>query len=90
MSRSSVMVSFKVRAGRDDDIIKWLESLPEGERSVCIRMTLREHLKKPGKKEGPRGLSSAGSCHSGGKKADGQPGENDRGLLDQRLDGFDF
>ena len=35
---------FRLRQGRDDDLIQWLESLGEGERSHFIRQTLRRGL----------------------------------------------
>ena len=36
--------TFRLKPGRDDDLISWLEALGEGERSYCIRQTLRRGL----------------------------------------------
>ncbi len=46
MSNSQVpgIINFKIKQGRDDDIILWLEALGERERSFYIRMALREWL----------------------------------------------
>jgi len=40
----SQRVTFRLRPGRDDDLIAWLESMGEGERSYFIRQVLRRGL----------------------------------------------
>lgn len=40
----SKQISFRVRPGRDDQIIEWLDSLPQDEKGVFIRQALREWL----------------------------------------------
>ena len=40
----SKQVAFRVRPGRDDDIISWLNSLHQDEKGVFIRQALREWL----------------------------------------------
>ncbi len=42
--KKQVIVSFKLMPGRDDDLIEWLETLGEGEKSFHIRQVLREKL----------------------------------------------
>ncbi len=46
------VINFKVKPGRDDDIINWLEGLGDNERSFYIRLALREWLQ--GKSKGGR------------------------------------
>jgi len=36
--------TFRLKPGRDDDLIRWLEPLGEGERSFHIRQALRRGL----------------------------------------------
>ena len=37
-------INFKLRTGRDHDLITWVNSLPERERSFWIRRALRKAL----------------------------------------------
>ena len=39
--------TFRLKPGRDDDLIGWLEALGEGERSYHIRQALRRGLSGP-------------------------------------------
>lgn len=39
--------TFRLMPGRDDDLIQWLETLGEGERSFYIRQILRRGLAGP-------------------------------------------
>ena len=39
--------TFRLMPGRDDDLIQWLETLGEGERSFYIRQVLRRGLAGP-------------------------------------------
>ena len=41
-----MVINFKVKPGRDDDIINWLAGLGEKERSFYIRLALREWLQE--------------------------------------------
>ena len=43
-------VGFRLKAGRDDLIIKWLESIGEYDRSYYIREALRSYLLSEGSK----------------------------------------
>jgi hypothetical protein len=40
----SKIYPFRLREGRDDDLIQWLDGLPEGERSFYLRQALRKGL----------------------------------------------
>jgi len=42
-----VIVGFRLKPGRDDALISWLDSLPEKDRSYHIRETLRANLRAP-------------------------------------------
>ncbi len=42
--RKDLKVSFRLKPGRDDAIIDWLESLSEHDRSYYIRESLRAYL----------------------------------------------
>lgn len=39
-----IRISFRLKAGRDDDLISWLEGLAANDRSYFIRETLRSSL----------------------------------------------
>jgi hypothetical protein len=40
----STFVAFRLKAGRDDALINWIEDLPENDRSYHIREALRSNL----------------------------------------------
>lgn len=40
-SRKSIILSISLRRGKDEDLIKWLTSMPEQNRSAIIRSALR-------------------------------------------------
>ncbi len=42
-----MFIAFRLKEGRDDDIISWVESLGERDRSYSIRQALKEHLSEP-------------------------------------------
>jgi hypothetical protein len=44
----SKIYPFRLREGRDDDLIQWLDGLPEGERSFYLRQALRKGLGQDG------------------------------------------
>jgi len=52
--------TFRLKPGRDDDLIGWLEALGEGERSYSIRQTLRRGLTGPVAPAPPRVPIAAG------------------------------
>ena len=37
-------IAFRLKPGRDDDLINWFESLGDGDKSYYIRETLRKNL----------------------------------------------
>jgi len=39
-----MIIAFRLKPGRDDDLINWYESLGDGDRSYYIRETLRKNL----------------------------------------------
>ena len=39
-----MFIAFRLKPGKDDDLIKWLESLGSGDKSYFIRETLRRNL----------------------------------------------
>jgi hypothetical protein len=44
MSEKPVIVTFKLFAGRDDDLIEWLKSLGSREKSSYIRLAIRQQF----------------------------------------------
>ncbi len=77
------VINFKVKPGRDDDIIRWLKSLGEKERSFYIRMALREWLQ--GKIKGNGGVRV--QVHNDSKVPGPEVSEEE---LNKRLDGLSF
>lgn len=53
-----VRVSFRLKVGRDDDLISWFESLADNDRSYFIRETLRGYLIKGTPPVSPSTVSS--------------------------------
>ncbi len=43
----STFVAFRLKEGRDDALINWIEDLPENDRSYHIREALRSNLQGP-------------------------------------------
>ncbi len=73
------LINFRVKPGRDDDIINWLVGLGEKERSFYIRMALREWL------QGKGSVGVRVVVHEENKEVDVSEEE-----LNKRLDGLDF
>jgi Tfp pilus assembly protein PilP len=44
MNQKPVIVTFKLFAGRDDDLIEWLRSLGSREKSSYIRLAIRQQF----------------------------------------------
>lgn len=42
----TIRYMFRLKPGRDDELIQWLESLGKGERSCFIRKALREAVER--------------------------------------------
>ena len=86
------IVAFKVKPGRDDDLIKWLEEIGEGERSFFIRQALRAVIRFG---ENSEGLLNESRIRGDFPKAsspssDGGTDEVDRKKIEERNDQMDF
>lgn len=48
-----MLTGFRLKPGRDDDIINWLAAIPEGDRGYYIRETLRKGIAAAGPSRPP-------------------------------------
>lgn len=44
-----IILSVRLRSGNDDDLIKWINGINEGDRSTVIRSVLRAHIRNENK-----------------------------------------
>ena len=61
-------LSFRLKPGKDDDLIKWLNGLPEQERSRFIREALRRGLSLPDVRPAVSPVINARDGTQGGNK----------------------
>jgi len=41
-----MVITFRLRPGKDDGLLSWYDSLPKGERSRVVRMVLKDYAGK--------------------------------------------
>jgi hypothetical protein len=50
-SEPDVRLTVRFHTGRDDDLLAWLQDLPERQKAESVRQALRQHLRNASKQD---------------------------------------
>ena len=91
MGGESKIINFKVKPGRDDDLIDWMKTLGEGERSFHLRQTLRRGLRGNSKPSYRPKIDKGGNNDKPAEIKEINPNNNgNEEDIEAKLDAIDF